>query len=282
MQYIEGYGWSANYNAAGIGIRFHGLGKLAGGAKERSIRFDEIQAASFREPSVLMNGALTIKTRGGKTQLTFLKSHRDGALGLAEAIRAANPRAFGIKPSGPFANERKAARKRDSDQAKAQHQSITQSVTNADDVSFEIDEEVFQGVIETVENRATVPGVVPRGDDYIDLDVVGESNYQDDIRKIARNQPGRASGYHNGFLAPEQDNPYDSNAVAVYVIDKNVQPIDAYKVGYLPRDLAEEVTPTLESYIRNERAVVPLLIRLSGGEEGRPSYGVIAKAFLGL
>ena len=52
-------------------------------------------------------------------------------------------------------------------------------------------------------------------------------------------------------LVPEPDNPYDSNAIAVYVEG----PVLAYHVGYIPRNHCENVLvmlPTLTSmYIEN-------------------------------
>ena len=63
------------------------------------------------------------------------------------------------------------------------------------------------------------------------LSVVGESHYQDALRKIARRSgPG---GVFTARLVPEPDNPYDANAVAVCADS------DLEKVGYLARAVAK-------------------------------------------
>jgi hypothetical protein len=61
----------------------------------------------------------------------------------------------------------------------------------------------------------------------IDLEIVGESAYQDHIRQVN----GRAGGGDFEIvLQPEPRNPHDANAVAVVA--------DGKPVGYLPRKMA--------------------------------------------
>ena len=64
-------------------------------------------------------------------------------------------------------------------------------------------------------------------------DIVGESNYQDALLNIAggHNRAGHEIECQ-AELRPEPNNPYDSNAVAVF--------IDGRKVGYLGRDVAAD------------------------------------------
>ncbi len=85
-------------------------------------------------------------------------------------------------------------------------------------------------------------GIIIRQDDP-ELDVmgvtitkvVGVTHYGDAIRQDCF-APGQAV-----LLVHEPDNPYDSNAVAVYDADRKV------KVGHLPREVAGHVASALDS-----------------------------------
>ncbi|HEY3694097.1 HIRAN domain-containing protein [Phenylobacterium sp.] len=69
------------------------------------------------------------------------------------------------------------------------------------------------------------------GDGDYETDIVGESNYQTDLEAICG---GRSKESHEfeceAMLRREPDNPYDPNAVCVWVQDR--------RVGYLARPLA--------------------------------------------
>ena len=67
------------------------------------------------------------------------------------------------------------------------------------------------------------------GDGRFRIDVVGESNYQEALETAAGGRrPKGVNQTVTAQLAMEDDNPYDSKAVAVR--------IDGAKVGYLSRD----------------------------------------------
>jgi hypothetical protein len=71
-----------------------------------------------------------------------------------------------------------------------------------------------------------------------DLEVVGEASYQDNLWRIVggRHSPdGRVREDVYAVLAAEPDNPYDANAVAVW--------IQGLKVGYLSREDARRYRP---------------------------------------
>jgi hypothetical protein len=70
----------------------------------------------------------------------------------------------------------------------------------------------------------------------IEVGVVGESHYQDALTAIVGGKrPDSVSVETHAMLVPEPDNPYDPNAVAVYVADR--------KVGHLPRPAAQAYGP---------------------------------------
>lgn len=76
------------------------------------------------------------------------------------------------------------------------------------------------------------PGTVwVLGDGRYSVDAVGESNYQDALEKVVGGRRPRGVDKRvTAELVPEDDNPYDSKAVAVL--------IDGLKVGYLSRGQA--------------------------------------------
>lgn len=80
------------------------------------------------------------------------------------------------------------------------------------------------------------------------LDVVGEPNYQDGLQRIVssqakpdhfghREQPDGVRLPIHAVLVAETDNPYDANAVSVWV--------SGLKVGYLSRETAGSIRPGL-------------------------------------
>jgi hypothetical protein len=96
----------------------------------------------------------------------------------------------------------------------------------------------------------------------VGLEVVGESNYQDALRRAVR-EVGRKVV---AVLAPEPTNPYDSNAVSIWV--------GGHRVGYLGRDEAEVFQPAVERMMRKEGQPIALPGRIVGGEGGKPSLGI--------
>src|SRR6266487_4446344 len=72
-----------------------------------------------------------------------------------------------------------------------------------------------------------------------DLELVGESYYQPNLWHLARAHPGKQRVRENicAVLVAEDDNPYDPDAVAVW--------IDGLKVGHLSRENAQRYRPGL-------------------------------------
>lgn len=160
---------------------------------------------------------------------------------------------------------------------------IRKAKKRANSKSVELGEDFFLGVIEVIENRGNAAGVVSRSENSQKLTIVGESHHQEAIRILAGGRPGRSAGRFAGFIIPEQDNEYDVNAVAVYLLNNDVNPIDAVKVGYLPSQVAQSVAPKLVNLFLEEGLVVPILASLSGAEgDAKPQYGVNAQVFISL
>ena len=112
-------------------------------------------------------------------------------------------------------------------------------------------------------------------DGAVDLAVVGESRYQDNLRRLVGD---RAEHSHRvrvdaiAILEAEPENPYDANAIAVT--------IDAMKVGYLSREDAVRYGPGLHALERAQGKRIGLRAAIAGGgarEDGPGSLGVFLK-----
>jgi hypothetical protein len=93
-----------------------------------------------------------------------------------------------------------------------------------------------------------------------DLQVVGEASYQDNLWRIVggrRSPDGRVREDIYAVLAAEPDNPYDANAVAVWVW--------GLKVGYLSREDARRYRPGLLALEQQHRAPIALAGVIAGG-----------------
>lgn len=100
------------------------------------------------------------------------------------------------------------------------------------------------------------------------LPIVGESSYQNSLALFKK-------GWSYGLLIPEQDNPEDRNAVALYLIDAK---LEIHKVGYLPKELAQKVAKPIASLLVGKGKVVPVLAKVEGGTKEKPNLGVFAYA----
>lgn len=70
------------------------------------------------------------------------------------------------------------------------------------------------------------------GEGNYDFEIVGESRYQAELASIAGPKDSEGKWFEcEADIRPEPENPYDRNALAVYIWQK--------KVGYFSRDDAE-------------------------------------------
>jgi len=101
--------------------------------------------------------------------------------------------------------------------------------------------------------------------------VAGESHYQEALNATR----GVCSGTHEGHpaftavLVPEPHNPYDANAIAVWS--------PRGKLGYLPRDDADDYGELFDEIMRRGYDGGTCQAFLTGGEPGKPSYGVVLR-----
>jgi hypothetical protein len=143
-----------------------------------------------------------------------------------------------------------------------------------------LDTKTLLNIHAVIDQRAVLPGVVSRSEDYVELEVSGESFYQNGLHKLANGRPGLDKGWVSGFLLPEPSNKHDRNAVAVYLIDLDGAKPQAIQVGYLSRETSQELGPTISKHMAKTSEIVPLLGRIFGGEPpSKPNYGVTARVF---
>ena len=108
---------------------------------------------------------------------------------------------------------------------------------------------------------------------YHEFHVVGESHYQDNLEKIAGPKAhGGVRRCCTADLVPEDDNPYDMQAVAVH--------IDGLKVGYLSRTNAPMYRRIA---YHNDKIICEALIvggwKRTAGDLGQYSVRLAAKIF---
>jgi len=112
-------------------------------------------------------------------------------------------------------------------------------------------------------------------DGPVDLGVVGESNYQDNLWQVVggRGFPNeRVRVDVEAVLAAETDNPYDVNAISVWV--------DGLKVGYLAREDAQRYRPGLLALQQRAGKAIALPGAIVGGgmrEDGPGRLGVFLR-----
>ena len=133
----------------------------------------------------------------------------------------------------------------------------------------------LMGEISDAINSHQASAHVAYADDMQFLDVVGESFYKDNLRDLHEEY---GDGWIYGFLMPEPLNPHDTNAVSLLVIsDDEDGKLGAVQVGYLGRDQAKKTQAKIIEHLENG-LVIPVLLKLTGGEVGKEHLGVMARA----
>lgn len=94
------------------------------------------------------------------------------------------------------------------------------------------------------------------------LEIKGESFYQENLSQIVREVGRRV----HAVLVPEPDNPYDKNAVAVWV--------NGLQVGHLGREDAAVYQSPISRLQEEEGQPIALNGRLFGGERAESRVGI--------
>jgi hypothetical protein len=106
--------------------------------------------------------------------------------------------------------------------------------------------------------------VILRGGE--EVGVVGESHYQDALTAIAGGKhPESVSIPTQAVLMPEPENPYDPDAVAVYIAGR--------KVGHLPRPAAKAYGPVGRRFAEQQQVGVCAATITGGWDRGDGDTG---------
>jgi hypothetical protein len=108
------------------------------------------------------------------------------------------------------------------------------------------------------------------------LNVVGESFCQEDLRRNFKPDKWRY-----GLLVPEQENRFDSNAIAIYLISPDEESDDGeygvYRVGHLTKELAKSLSGKIANLLVRSGTVIPVLAMVKE-EANRENLAVVAYA----
>ena len=137
---------------------------------------------------------------------------------------------------------------------------------------IELGPKLFSFVVKVLEDptgKTTHPNIAFAGKNVSQkLNIVGESFYQDALSQFK-------VGVSYGFLVPDQNNPYDKNADALYLIDKELM---IHRVGHLPKEVAARVSQPIANLLGSNNQIIPVQARVAGGSKDKPTLGVFAHA----
>lgn len=103
-------------------------------------------------------------------------------------------------------------------------------------------------------------------DGFVEIDVAGESNYQDALRPIAEAHASlQTDQLLTATLVAESNNPHDASAVRVDVASR--------AVGYLPRAIAQRYRAAVRAHFKLKGPVPPITVPAETRGKDR-NYGV--------
>jgi len=274
MMQANGYGADIEFDGHTVTITGRGLGKAALGGPRRDFPVADLVSIEFKAASALINGCLELVTDEGKTLVHFRRKQsgdmeavyqeicstvsdvsqgKMGAVSVdAGAKREIEDESPTTAPPGWYQDPSGAKRLRYwNGVAWTEHFAESEVVEHASGDSNEelaLRNDFVQSDAEYRPSKAELPGrpILPWSEKLEALQVVGESFHESEFKLLARAY-GHEKIPRNGIelhdcraaLVREVDNPYDSNAIAVWVDAR-------YQVGHLDRDSARKYAARLD------------------------------------
>jgi hypothetical protein len=150
------------------------------------------------------------------------------------------------------------------------------------DVKISFDEDLLKEIWNSIDEHNPSERIL-YDDEQQPINNVGESFRQAEIKEFCGTENAEDLGWLAGFLLPEMANPYDKTAVAIYAIKPTSEgtdseiPFQILHGGYMDKESAKKVHKKILN-LMSKNQFIPLLIRVVGGTEEKPSYGVFAYA----
>ena len=149
-------------------------------------------------------------------------------------------------------------------------------------VSVSFDDDLLQEIWNSITGHSASNRIL-YDEEQQPINNVGESFRQKQIEDFCEGVSGEELGWLAGFLMPDLANPHDKTAVAVYVIRPANNAADdqaKFKLvqgGYMDRESAKKVHKKVLNLMGKDQ-YIPLLIRVQGGTQDKPNYGVFVYA----
>lgn len=72
------------------------------------------------------------------------------------------------------------------------------------------------------------------------------------------------------YFKREKDNPFDENAISIWIKPKGLFSSEADQIGYIKKELAPKISQRLAKGEKIEGRIT----EITGGKRGKPTYGV--------
>ena len=139
-------------------------------------------------------------------------------------------------------------------------------------VEVELNEDLFNEVIQAVENGAPTSRVAFDQNVNLLIDIIGEDKFQKELREIWEDQNSNLGKWICGFLAPD---PFQNNklTVSLYLIRND---LSIAQVGHLSDEVGLIIYKELSQVMAVQGQVIPIVASIDLGPPGVEGLQVVA------